>query len=192
MGCHKLKRVNMRISQTIFKIMVLSALLISTASLNLPVYAFTTTADMNVSADINASCIMSSTDLDFGDYDATSVNVTADLTATATISTTCTSGTNGVISMSGGSHVLFCMSSKCHRQMANQDETSFLRYNIYTNESLSWGSVWSDNTSATNEVVQVIGSGVSQNTTVYGEITKNQRNAAAGSYTDTITITLNY
>ena len=182
----------MRISRTTFKIMALSALLISTANLNLPAYAFTTTADMNVSADINASCIMSSTDLDFGDYDATGVNVTADLTATATISTTCTSGANGVITMSGGSHSLYCLSSKCYRRMANEGETSFLRYNIYTNESLSWGSVWSDNTSATNEVVQVIGSGVSQNTTVYGEITKNQRNAAAGSYTDTITITLNY
>ena len=182
----------MSISQALLKIMVLSALLVSTASLSLHAYAATSTSGMNVTVNINATCTMSNTDLDFGDYDATGVNVTADLTATATISTTCTSGTNGVISMSGGSHVLFCTSSKCHRQMANQDETSFLRYNIYTNESLSWGSVWSDNTSATNEVVQVIGSGVSQNTTVYGEITKNQRNAAAGSYTDTITITLNY
>ena len=172
--------------------MVLLALLISAASLNLPAYATSSTVNMNVTANISATCSMSNTDLDFGDYDATGINSSRDLLATATISTSCTSGTNGVISMSGGSHVLFCTSSKCHRQMANQDETSFLRYNIYTNESLSWGSVWSDNTSATNEVVKVIGSGVSQNTTVYGEITKNQRNAAAGSYTDTITITLNY
>jgi len=182
----------MSISQTLFKIMILLALLISAASLILPAYATSTTTNMNVTATISATCTMSNTDLDFGDYDATGTNSSRDLLATATISTSCTSGTNGVISMSGGSHVLFCTSSKCHRQMANQDETSFLRYNIYTNESLSWGSVWSDNTSATNEVVQVIGSGVSQNTTVYGEITKNQRNAAAGSYTDTITITLNY
>ena len=182
----------MSISQTLFKTMVLLALLISAASLILPAYATSTTTNMNVTATISATCTMSNTDLDFGDYDATGTNSSRDLLATATISTSCTSGTNGVISMSGGSHVLFCVSSKCHRQMANQDETSFLRYNIYTNESLSWGSVWSDNTSATNEVVQVIGSGVSQNTTVYGEITKNQRNAVAGSYTDTITITLNY
>jgi len=182
----------MSISQTLFKTMVLLALLISAASFILPAYATSTTTNMNVTANISATCTMSNTDLDFGDYDATGTNSSRDLLATATISTSCTSGTNGVISMSGGSHVLFCVSSKCHRQMANQDETSFLRYNIYTNESLSWGSVWSDNTSATNEVVQVIGSGVSQNTTVYGEITKNQRNAAAGSYTDTITITLNY
>ena len=172
--------------------MALSALLISTANLNLPAYAFTTTEDMNVSADINASCIMSSTDLDFGDYDATGVNVTADLTATATISTTCTSGTNGVITMSGGSHPLYCVSSKCYRRMANEGKTSFLMYNIYTNESYSFNSVWSDNPSATKEIVQVMGAGVSQNTTVYGEIPKNQKYAAAGSYTDTVNITLKY
>jgi spore coat protein U-like protein len=38
----------------------------------------------------------------------------------------------------------------------------------------------------------MMGAGVSQNTTVYGEIPKNQKYAAAGSYTDTIIITLRY
>ena len=135
---------------------------------------------------------MSNTDLEFGDYDATGVNVTADLTATATISTTCTSGTNGVITMSSGSHALYCITSKCYRRMANEGETSFLGYNIYTNESYSWGSVWSENPSRISEVSHVIGSGVSKDTTVYGEIPKNQKNAAAGSYSDTIIITLRY
>ena len=167
-------------------------MLISNVGLTVPAYSNTITEKMNVSADINASCIMSNTNLNFGEYNAIGINATQDLTANATITTTCTSGATGVVSMSGGSYPLYCISSKCYRRMANKDKKSFLRYNIYTNESLSWGSVWSDNTSATNEVVQVIGSGVSQNTTVYGEITKNQRNAAAGSYTDTITITLNY
>ena len=172
--------------------MVLLALLISAASFILPAYATSTTTNMNVTANISATCTMSNTDLDFGDYDATGVNVTADLTATATISTTCTSGTNGVITMNGGSHSLFCMNSKCNRRMANEGETSFLNYNIYTNESYSWSTVWTDNTSATREIVQMMGAGVSQNTTVYGEIPKNQKNAAAGSYTDTVNITLIY
>ena len=179
-------------NQKYLKILTLSAMLISNVSLSVPAYSTTITEKMNVSADINASCIMSSTDLDFGDYDATGVNVTADLTATATISTTCTSGTNGVITMSGGSHSTFCMNSKCNRRMANEGETSFLNYNIYTNESYSWSVVWSDNPSATREIVQMMGAGVSQNTTVYGEIPKNQKNAAAGSYSDTIIITLRY
>ena len=185
--------VEIQMKQSNIHLAIFSIFTVGLAGNTLPAYATDAASkNMDVSVDITETCSMSNTDLNFGGYDAFGANATRDLLTTATITTTCTSGTNGVISMSGGSHVLFCESSKCHRQMANQDETSFLRYNIYTNESLSWGSVWSDNTSATNEVVQVIGSGVSQNTTVYGEITKNQRNAAAGSYTDTITITLNY
>jgi spore coat protein U-like protein len=180
----------MRISQTIFKVMVLSALLISTASLNLPVYAFTTTADMNVSADINASCIMSSTDLDFGDYDATGVNVTADLTATATISTTCTSGANGVVTMGQGEHVFYCISNNCIRRMANSEETSHLTYQIYTDAGYS--VVWNHNPGDMRSVANVTGSGASQGRTVYGKIPKNQINATAGSYSDTIIITLTY
>ena len=186
-------RVEIQMKQSNIHLAIFSILILGLAGNTLPAYATDAASkNMDVSVDITETCSMSNTDLNFGGYDAFGANATRDLLATATITTTCTSGTTGVVTMSGGSHVLYCESSKCHRQMANQDETSFLRYNIYTNESLSWGSVWSDNTSATNEVVQVIGSGVSQNTTVYGEITKNQRNAAAGSYTDTITITLNY
>ena len=41
-------------------------------------------------------------------------------------------------------------------------------------------------------VARVVGSGVSQDLTVYGEIPKNQTSASAGSYTDTITVTLTY
>jgi len=180
------------INQRFLKILALSAVLISTASLNLPAYAFTSTSDINISANINGSCTMSNTDLNFGAYDATGLNITEDLTTTAIISTTCTSGTTGVVTMSGGSYSLYCISSKCHRQMANIEETSYLRYNIYTNESYAWGSVWSDNPSRTSEVGHVVGSGVSKDLTVYGEISKNQKYAAAGSYNDTIMITLTY
>ena len=182
----------MSISQRFLKILTLSALLISTASLNLPAYAFTSIANMNVTANIYANCTMSNNDLDFGDYDATGLNITEDLMTTAIISTTCTSGTIGVVTMSGGSHYTYCISSKCHRRMANIEETSYLNYNIYTNESYSWGSVWSDNPSRTSEVGHVVGSGVSKDLTVYGEIPKNQKYAAAGSYNDTIMITLTY
>ena len=182
----------MRISRTTFKIMVLSALLINTANLNLPAYALTTTAEMNVSADIDASCIMSSTDLDFGDYDAIGINSSRDLLATATILTTCTSGTNGVITMSQGDHSLYCVVNDCLRQLSNDEETSFLRYNIYTDENLYFSDIWNNDVDEMSSVAQVVGNGVSQDMTVYGEIEKNQRNAAAGSYSDTITITINY
>ena len=184
--------VKSSINQRLFKIVALSAVLLDAAGLSLPVYANSSTSDINVSANTSGSCIISNTDLNFGAYEVIAANATQDLTAFATISTTCTSGANGVITMSGGSHPLYCVSSKCYRRMANEGETSFLNYNIYTNESYSWSNVWSDNTSATREIVQMMGAGVSQNTTVYGEIPKNQKNAVAGSYTDTVNITLIY
>jgi spore coat protein U-like protein len=182
----------MRISRTTFKIMVLSALLINTANLNLPAYALTTTAEMNVSADIDASCIMNSTDLDFGDYDAIGINSSRDLLATATILTTCTSGTNGVITMSQGDHFLYCVVNDCHRQLSNDEETSTLRYNIYTDENLNFSDIWNHDVDEMSSVAQVVGNGLSQDMTVYGKIPKNQKYAAAGSYSDTITITLTY
>lgn len=184
--------VKSKMNQKYLKILTLSAMLISNVSFTVPAYSTTITEKMNVSADINASCIMSNTDLDFGEYNAIGVNATQDLLATATITTTCTSGATGVVTMSGGSHYLFCETSKCHRQMANIDESSFLRYNIYTKETASWGFVWSDNPTRPKEVAQVMGAGFPQNLTVYGRIPKNQKTVVAGSYTDKVNITLSY
>ena len=155
-------------------------------------YAATSTSDMNVTANISATCSMSNTDLDFGDYDATGINSSRDLLATATILTTCTSGTNGVITMSQGDHFLYCVVNDCHRQLSNDEETSTLRYNIYTDENLNSSDIWNHDVDEMSSVAQVVGNGLSQDMTVYGKIPKNQKYAAAGSYSDTITITLTY
>jgi spore coat protein U-like protein len=76
--------------------------------------------------------------------------------------------------------------------MANAGETSFLRYNIYTDASYSWGYVWTDNPSDIKTVGHVTGSGISQDLTVYGEVHKNQTNAPAGNYTDRINVKLRF
>jgi|TARA_B110000037_G_scaffold169935_1_gene192605 spore coat protein U-like protein len=189
---NKENSVKIKKGQRSLNLAIVWGIALGTAVLNVPAYATETAANLTVSAEITASCTMSTTDLSFGTYDAIIANATQDLTSSAEVSTICTLGANGVITMGGGSHSLYCISSKCYRRMANEGETSFLSYNIYTNESYSWGYVWSDNPSAANEIVQMMGAGVSQNTTVYGEIPKNQKYAAAGSYTDTVTITLTY
>ena len=172
---------------------IFSILTLGLAGNTLPAYATDAVSkNMDVSVDITETCNMSNTDLNFGDYDAFGANATQDLLATATITTTCTSGATGVVTMSGGSYYLFCDTSKCHRQMANIDESSFLRYNIYTKETASWGFVWSDNPTRPKEVAQVMGAGFPQNLTVYGRIPKNQKTVVAGSYTDKVNITLSY
>ena len=172
--------------------LALSTMLLSTAGLSVSAFAATSASDMAVTADINANCTMSTTDLAFGAYDPIVANAALDLRATATVSTTCTSGATGVVTMSQGDHSLYCVINDCHRQLANAEETGFLRYNIYTSASYYMSNIWNNDVEEMSSVAQVLGSGVSQDLTVYGEIPKNQKNAPAGSYTDTITVTLTY
>ena len=165
-------------------------MLISNVSFTVPAYSTTITEKMNVSADINASCIMSNTDLDFGEYNAIGVNATQDLLATATITTTCTPGATGVVTMGQGEHVFYCISNNCIRRMANSEETSHLTYQIYTDAGYS--VVWNHNPGDMRSVANVTGSGASQDLTVYGKVRKNQKTVVAGSYTDKVNITLSY
>jgi len=179
-------------NQKLLKILGLWPVLLYAAGLSLPVYAATTASDMSVTVNVNASCTMGVTSLDFGTYDPFGAHATQDLRATATVSTTCTSGATGVVTMSQGDHALYCVINDCHRQLANAEETGFLRYNIYRSASYYMSNIWNNDVEEMSSVAQVLGSGVSQDLTVYGEIPKNQKNAPAGSYTDTITVTLTY
>ena len=173
-------------NQKYLKILTLSAMLISNVSFTVPAYSTTITEKMNVSADINASCIMSNTDLDFGEYNAIGVNATQDLLATATITTTCTPGTIGSVKMDNGKHP----SSKVSRRRGGYNRnmasgSSKLKYEIYLNEGLTF--VWNF-----IQYKTVIASGTSEDLPVYAKVFKNQLDAAAGSYTDIINITLTY
>mgnify|MGYP000881551302 CR=1 FL=1 len=170
----------------IFQIMALGL-----AGTTLPAYAQDAASkNMDVSADITETCNMSNTDLNFGDYDAFGANATQDLLATATITTTCTSGATGVVTMGQGEHVFYCISNNCIRRMANSEETSHLTYQIYTDAGYS--VVWNHNPGDMRSVANVTGSGASQDLTVYGKVRKNQKTVVAGSYTDKVNITLSY
>ena len=65
-----------KINQRSLKIVAFLAMQLGASCLCLHAYAATSTSDMNVTANINANCTMSNNDLDFGDYDATGLNIT--------------------------------------------------------------------------------------------------------------------
>jgi spore coat protein U-like protein len=161
-----------------------------TVALTVPAYATDTAANLTVSADIIPSCTINTTDLNFGAYDAIIANATQDLTTSAKVSTICTLGATGVVTMGQGEHAFYCISNNCIRRMANSEETSLLTYQIYTDAGYS--VVWNHDPGDMRSVANVTGSGASQGMTVYGKIPKNQINATAGSYSDTIIITLTY
>ena len=184
------------ISQLLDKTMAMSAILISTASLSLPAYATSSTVNMDVKANITKNCTMSNTDLNFGGYDAFGANASQDLLATATITTTCTSGICAVITMDNGRNFNKVTSRSggrrgsmeivtYHRHMSKTGSDSILQYELFENESRT-------TVLHHNVPLHITGSGASEDLPVYAKVFKNQLDAAAGSYTDTINITLTY
>ena len=180
------------IKQRFVKILALSAVLIGVAGFSLPDQTDSSTSDINISANINGSCTMNNTDLNFGAYDAIVANATQDLTAFATISTACTSGATAKVTMGNGLHsttkyrirgrMLFVT---YYRHMSNAGSDIKLQYELYTNENHT--TVWNQ-----SNFRDVVGNGASEDLTVYGKVFKFQQDAVAGSYTDTINIEVIY
>lgn len=122
-----------------------------------------------------ATCSLSVQGVSFGSYDTFS---NAALDSTGDIGVSCDVSTPYTIALSpgGGSYALRVMSSGAHT----------LNYNLYTDATRT--TVWGDGTGGT---ATVGGSAASANYTVYGRISASQ-NAYVGSYSDIITVTLNF
>lgn len=140
----------------------------------------TDTATLNISAVVNSECLLnSSTDIDFGTVFQT---LSQNVDSTATITVTCNggSGSGYYILLSNG-----LSPSGLQRRMQGPGG-SFINYGLYQDatRSVAWG-----NTNATG--VQGTGTGQPQSLTVYGRVPP-QPVPGAGTYSDTIVITLSY
>ncbi|MDO8838569.1 MAG: spore coat U domain-containing protein [Parvibaculum sp.] len=137
---------------------------------------------------IYCTCTVSATGHNFGTYDAIQRNA---VTSSNTVTVRCVALVLSVavsyeIRLSSGSS-----GSYNQRQMMSGANT--LGYNLYTNSSRT--TVWGDGTGGTQTVtdgylLQLLFP-VTRNYTVYGRIDGGQ-NAAAGSYSDVITVTVLY
>jgi spore coat protein U-like protein len=135
---------------------------------------------------ILGSCSATANSVAFGTYDLTSPTA---LQGTSTVTVTCTEvlGSTSVtvyLSTGSGTYTTRTMLSGANK----------LDYNLYTNAAET--TVWGNGTGSTTYDTLTIGSGVflgtsSASGTVYGAVPALQ-NPAPGSYTDTITVTVNY
>lgn len=141
--------------------------------------AATITTTFGVSATVINQCTTSATSLAFGNYDPTS---NTDTTTTNTITVTCTLNDSYTIALNGGTT---SGGTITQRKMITGSDT--LNYNIYQNSGHT--TLWGDGT--TGSTVSGTGSGSAQNITAYGIIPKLQV-IPSGSYTDTITVTVNF
>jgi spore coat protein U-like protein len=138
-----------------------------------PAFAATATDTFTVTATVATVCSVTATDLSFGAY----ANLAAD--ATSTISVTCTSGGTYSVGLSNGSYF------STTRRMKNAG-TDYLGYELY--KEVGHTNRWGD---SGGDLVSGTGSGSAQDLTVYGNLPASQ-GLIAGSYSDTITVTVTY
>jgi spore coat protein U-like protein len=140
--------------------------------------ASTATGSFNVQVAIAATCVVTSaTTLDFGTQGVLAANVDQ----TSTINVTCTNTTPYNIGLDKGLNG----TSVTTRQM--KAGSALINYSLFSDSgrTVNWG-----NTVGT-DTVAATGNGSAQAFTVYGRIPP-QTSPAAGTYTDTITVTVTY
>jgi spore coat protein U-like protein len=158
------------------------------------VFTKTATATMNIDATITASCSVSATSLSFGTYDGT-----APAYSTSTISVTCSPDVPYRVDIDkGGATPLGGDVST--REARNPTNTNTLMYWLYKTNSHLPADEWGDNgatycTTCTTTITGLsgTGNGTPQPLTVYGEADGSATALpVADTYTDTVTVTVNY
>lgn len=143
-----------------------------------PVFAATTTANLPINATVAAACIFGNiTSVNFGNYTGVLNN------ATGGIEVNCTNGTTYNISLGPGT---FAGATVTTRRMTGTPSGN-LAYALFRDaaRTLNWGQTIGTDT------VAGTGTGGIQPYTVYGQIAAGLT-PVAGSYNDTVLITITY
>lgn len=144
-------------------------------------------ADLGVSANVSANCIISATPVAFGAYDPVVTNASSALNGAGKVTVTCTNGSDGTIKLGQGANSDTGSSDAAPlRRLVDGGGTNYLSYGLYTNigRTLVWGN------DADHAVVHH-GTGISTDIDVFGKIPGGQ-NMPAGSYSDTVVATVTF
>ncbi len=137
--------------------------------------ATTATGTFDVTATVTGTCITSGTNLAFGAYSGIQIDNTSTLTVT------CTNGTSiNKITLDLGMNYI-----NPNRKMKH-GASDYLNYGLYSDSGRT--TVWDLASYPTPPAMD----GTAKNITVYGRLPGAQLGAPVGSYTDTITITVDY
>jgi spore coat protein U-like protein len=150
--------------------------------------AGTAPANLTVTLTVTAACTINATTLAFGSTDGISLTTIA-VTASTTVSVTCTSGSPFTIGMGQGSNY-----GSGNRNMASGG--NLIPYGLYTDPA--WTDAWTTTTEnngcsgPANSCYVGTGTGSAQSVTIYGKVPTMATAPAAGSYTDTVLMTITY
>jgi len=151
-----------------------SAVLVSTA------HAATQTATLGVKLTLTGNCTIAAiNDLDFGSH----ADLATQHQAQTNIEVTCTSGASYAVSLDQGMGAGATVALRKMTQGANTVD-----YTLHTGSYI--GTVWGDGSSGTTDLATT-GDGSQQTHIVYG-VVPVQAMMPAGTYTDTVTVTVAY
>ena len=176
-----------KLNQSKLKLAIVSAIVAGSMGLSATSYAATATGTMAVTTSVLMSCTITAGAMTFASYDPTDA---ADNDANATITSTCTTGGAAVITMSeGGRAQVGSTAAIPLRAMFNGDEGApeALLYHLYSDSA--GGTVWG-NTAETGKAITA--DGTAQAFTAHGRIPKNQTGITAGTFNDSVAVTLSY
>ena len=143
----------------------------------------TVTTTFNVTATVLNNCAVSASDLAFGNYSASSGSP---VTATTTLSVTCTASLGYTIALDGGTTTGVVAARAMKDTNSNQ-----LNYGLYT--SGAYSTVWGDGTGG-SQIYRDAAPAPNSNISVpiYGCLRAGQRGAMVGSYQETFAVTVNF
>ena len=135
-------------------------------------------ANVTVTANVAANCVINAGSVAFGAYDPVTANASTDLDGAGNFQVQCTKGTAATVTLGNGLN----FSGGTRRMSTGSD---FLNYNLYTSSARS--TVWN----TTNTVSYTATSKALFTLDVYGRVPSNQ-DISTGSYTDTVVATINF
>lgn len=161
------------------KTAMIAAIALGGAAFGANSYAAQDTGTFGVTATVTASCTISGTTLGFGNVNA----LGADVDATSTLTANCTNGSAYTVGLNAGTGALATVTD---RKMTSG--TDLLNYSLYTDtgRTTNWDDIGGTTT------VAGTGSGSGQAITVYGRIPTGQTSTPVGSYSDTVTATIDF
>ncbi len=147
-----------------------------------PALAATATTSLGTSATVTSNCVASTTAVAFGNVNVTSG---ANTDATGGLSVTCTSGTAWSASAGVGAGT---GASLAVRKMTSG--SNLLNYALYTETTRT--TIWGDGVGGTTGLITGTGDGSAQASTIYARVPSGQTTLPAGSYSDTVAVTVTY
>jgi spore coat protein U-like protein len=141
--------------------------------------AATASTNMPISATVGANCIVSAAPLDFGTYDPLVANATTPLDVSSTITVQCVKNTNYSVSLDLGLH------ATGGNRFMSDGGTGTLQYELYSDSG--HGTIWNTTSPVTGTAADLSPIDIP----VYGRVPEGQ-DVVATSYTDTVSVTVNF